>query len=46
MINSISLEKERYDALLPLVAESKSKVVALCMSDDGKAAFEHVMSLL
>jgi len=35
MINSISLEKERYDALLPLVAESKSKVVALCMSDDG-----------
>jgi len=35
MINSISLEKERYDTLLPLVAESKSKVVALCMSDDG-----------
>jgi 5-methyltetrahydrofolate--homocysteine methyltransferase len=35
MINSISLEKERYDALLPLVAESKSKVVALCMSDEG-----------
>lgn len=35
MINSISLEKERYDALLPLVAESRSKVVALCMSDEG-----------
>ena len=35
MINSISLEKERYDTLRPLVAESKSKVVALCMSDDG-----------
>ena len=35
MINSISLEKERYDTLLPLVAESKSKVVALCMSDEG-----------
>lgn len=35
LINSISLEKERYDALLPLVAESKSKVVALCMSDEG-----------
>ncbi len=35
MINSISLEKERYDALLPVVAESQSKVVALCMSDEG-----------
>ncbi len=35
MINSISLEKERYDALLPLVAGSGSKVVALCMSDEG-----------
>ncbi|MCU0560428.1 MAG: methyltetrahydrofolate cobalamin methyltransferase [Desulfobacterales bacterium] len=35
LINSISLEKERYDALLPLVAESRSNVVALCMSDEG-----------
>lgn len=35
LVNSISLEKERYDALLPLVAESQSKVVALCMSDAG-----------
>ncbi len=35
LINSISLEKERWEALLPLVAESKSKVVALCMSDAG-----------
>ncbi len=35
MINSISLEKERYDALLPVVAGSGSKVVALCMSDEG-----------
>ena len=35
MINSISLEKERYNALLPLVVETRSKVVALCMSDDG-----------
>jgi 5-methyltetrahydrofolate--homocysteine methyltransferase len=35
MINSISLEKERYERLLPVVAGSKSKVVALCMSDDG-----------
>jgi 5-methyltetrahydrofolate--homocysteine methyltransferase len=35
MINSISLEKERYDRLMPVVAGSKSKVVALCMSDAG-----------
>ena len=35
MINSISLEKERYDALLPIVAGTDFKVVALCMSDEG-----------
>ena len=35
MINSISLEKERYDALLPIIAGTDLKVVALCMSDAG-----------
>lgn len=35
MINSISLEKERWDSLLPLVAGSDLLVVALCMSDEG-----------
>jgi 5-methyltetrahydrofolate--homocysteine methyltransferase len=35
MINSISLEKERYDALMPLIAGTDFKVVALCMSDEG-----------
>ena len=35
MINSISLEKERYDALLPVVAGTDLKIVALCMSDEG-----------
>ena len=35
MINSISLEKDRYDKLLPLVAGTDLKVVALCMSDKG-----------
>jgi 5-methyltetrahydrofolate--homocysteine methyltransferase len=35
LINSISLEKERYDALLPIVAGTDFKVVALCMSDAG-----------
>lgn len=35
MINSISLEKERYEALLPIVSETEFKIVALCMSDRG-----------
>ncbi len=35
MINSISLEKERYDALLPIISQNECKVVALCMSDEG-----------
>jgi cobalamin-dependent methionine synthase I len=35
MINSISMEKERYDALLPIVAGTDFMVVALCMSDKG-----------
>ena len=35
MINSISLEKDRWDRLLPVIAGTDLKVVALCMSDDG-----------
>jgi cobalamin-dependent methionine synthase I len=35
MINSISLEKERYEKLLPILAGTDLKVVALCMSDEG-----------
>jgi 5-methyltetrahydrofolate--homocysteine methyltransferase len=35
MINSISLEKNRYDKLMPLIAGTDLKVVALCMSDEG-----------
>jgi len=35
MINSISLEQQRFDAILRLVAGTDLKVVALCMSDDG-----------
>jgi 5-methyltetrahydrofolate--homocysteine methyltransferase len=35
MINSISMEKERYEALMPIVAGSDYRVVALCMSDAG-----------
>jgi len=35
MINSISLEKERWDRLLPILQGTALKVVALCMSDEG-----------
>jgi 5-methyltetrahydrofolate corrinoid/iron sulfur protein methyltransferase len=35
MINSISMEKDRMDNLMPLVAGTDLKVVALCMSDEG-----------
>jgi len=35
MINSISLETERYNALMPIVTSKECKVVALCMSDQG-----------
>jgi 5-methyltetrahydrofolate--homocysteine methyltransferase len=35
MINSISLEKERYDKILPIISGTQIKVIALCMSDDG-----------
>lgn len=35
MINSISLEKNRYDKILPIVAGTDLKVVVLCMSDEG-----------
>lgn len=34
MINSISLEKERLDAILPLIAGTPFKIVALCMDDE------------
>ncbi|MFO7783852.1 MAG: methyltetrahydrofolate cobalamin methyltransferase [Thermodesulfobacteriota bacterium] len=35
MINSISLEKDRWDRLLPILRGTGLQVVALCMSDDG-----------
>ncbi|MBW2000857.1 MAG: methyltetrahydrofolate cobalamin methyltransferase [Deltaproteobacteria bacterium] len=35
MINSITLEKDRSDKLLPIIAGTDFKVVALCMSDKG-----------
>ncbi len=35
LINSISLEKERWNNLLPILSGSDLQVVALCMSDEG-----------
>ena len=35
LINSITDEKERYDAVLPLIVEYKTGIVALCMDDTG-----------
>lgn len=35
MINPISLEKERYNNLMPIVAGTDMKVIALCMRDEG-----------
>lgn len=35
MLNSISLESERYDKLLPVIKGTEMKVIALCMSDEG-----------
>jgi cobalamin-dependent methionine synthase I len=35
MVNSISLEKERYEILLPVISGTDLNIVALCMSDSG-----------
>ncbi len=35
MINSISLEKDRFDAMLPFLSGKDCKVIALCMDDAG-----------
>ena len=35
MINSISLETDRYNRMIPLLAGTDFRIVALCMSDEG-----------
>ena len=35
MINSISLEKERFEAMMPFIEGKNCKVIALCMDDAG-----------
>lgn len=38
MINSITLDPPRWDGILPLVREHKSKVIALCQDPEGVAS--------
>jgi len=38
MINSISLEKDRFDAMMPFLKGKDCKVIALCMDDSGMPA--------
>jgi cobalamin-dependent methionine synthase I len=35
LINSISLESDRYNKMVPLLAGTDCRIVALCMSDEG-----------
>ena len=35
IINSISLEKERFETMVPFLSGKKCKVIALCMDDNG-----------
>ena len=35
MINSISMEKERFDAMMPFLDGKDCRVIALCMDDNG-----------
>lgn len=35
MINSISLEKERFDTMIPFLKGKDCKIIALCMDDSG-----------
>lgn len=35
MINSISLEKDRFNAMLPFLKGKSCKIIALCMDDSG-----------
>ncbi len=35
MVNSISLEKDRFDAMIPFLKGKDCKIIALCMDDSG-----------
>ena len=35
LVNSISLEKDRFEAMMPFLKDKECKVIALCMDDSG-----------
>ena len=35
MVNSISLEKDRFEAMMPFLDGKECKIIALCMDDAG-----------
>lgn len=41
MINSISLEKERFEAMMPFLEGKECKIIALCMDDAGMPESSH-----
>ncbi|MCD4719951.1 MAG: dihydropteroate synthase [Desulfobacula sp.] len=43
MINSISLEKERFDAMMPFLDGKECKIIALCMDDTGMPSSSDVI---
>jgi 5-methyltetrahydrofolate--homocysteine methyltransferase len=44
MINSISLERERFDAMMPFLDGKECKIIALCMDDAGMpGSFEDIL---
>jgi 5-methyltetrahydrofolate--homocysteine methyltransferase len=44
MINSISLERERFDAMMPFLDGKECKIIALCMDDAGMpTSFEDIL---
>ncbi|MBI9090603.1 MAG: dihydropteroate synthase [Desulfobacterium sp.] len=45
MVNSISLEKERFDAMIPFLKGKECKIIALCMDDSGMPkSFEDIVA--
>ncbi len=41
MVNSISLEKERFDSMMPFLDGKTCKIIALCMDDGGMPKSAH-----
>jgi 5-methyltetrahydrofolate--homocysteine methyltransferase len=35
LVNSITMEKERYDELLPIIVKNNTRIIALCMDETG-----------